>query len=130
MDPAPPATSIHAAPVPRRRRWRRYVLLLSAAGGLALILFLGHARFAMERAWKEAEEEAAQDLARWRLLELEADRPPGNVADEESAALHVAKIMPAAVRFWWPANYSEIFDKLPPEAQLNVQQIQLLRSQL
>src|SRR5205823_184973 len=80
--------------------------------------------------WAAAEAEADQQDPRWRLMEIEADRPA--IADAENSALHIIAVHRAGkgVSVRGAPNYDKTFANLPPTAQLNAQQIQLIRSEL
>jgi hypothetical protein len=84
----------------------------------------------MEVSWEKAVKEAEQDLPRWRLLELEDDRP--KIHDADNSALHIMAVRRKGgnVNVGAAPNYNEIFDKLPPTAQLNEQQSDLIRREL
>ncbi|MBI3823304.1 MAG: hypothetical protein HY289_11595 [Planctomycetes bacterium] len=112
----------------RRRRWRIVLAALALLIGVPL-LYWGYTAWSTHAAWEEAEAEAALDLPRWKLTELEADRP--QIADEDNAALHINAVRrkgggPVA----GAKNYEKIFENLPPNAQLNSQQLELLKTEL
>jgi hypothetical protein len=116
------------APPPRPRR--RGVLVVVAFVILGPILFWGYTVLSTRGSWAEAEAEAALDTPRWRLMELEADRP--DIPDKENSALHINRVIRTAGAFSVSnvPNYEQIFEKLPPNAQLNLQQSELIRGQL
>jgi hypothetical protein len=120
---------IAPAPARRRRRWR-VVLLIVAFAILVPIVLWGYTFVSTRGAWGEAEAEAALDMPRWRLMELEADRP--DIPDQENSALHINAIrrMAGAFCVGMAPNYEQIFEKLPPATQLNVQQSELIRGRL
>jgi hypothetical protein len=93
-------------------------------------VLLGFTVLRTRQAWAEAEAEADRDLPRWRLMALEADR--SDIADKENSALHIIAVRRKAGGFavGLAPNYQKIFEKLPPTAQLNMQQSELIRSQL
>jgi hypothetical protein len=117
------------APLQRRRRWRTVLLIVALAIFVAIVLW-GYTVLSTRGAWAEAEAEAALDTPRWRLMELEADRP--NIPDRENSALHIIALTRMAGGFNVSAapNYDQIFEKLPPTAQLNLQQSELIRGRL
>jgi hypothetical protein len=125
-----PTTSMPPAPAkPRRRWWLRLVLALATfivtPGGVYLYL-----EDVARRDWEAAVAEAAQDLPRWQLMELEADRP--HFAPNENAALHTIKIVSTAPRVSVAGapTYEKVFENLPPTARLNHQQEKLIRVEL
>jgi hypothetical protein len=63
-------------------------------------------------------------------MEIEADRP--KVPDAENAALHIIAVRRTAgiVSVTGVPKYDRIFDKLPPNVQLNLQQSRLIRGEL
>jgi hypothetical protein len=129
---ATPPTSIPQAPARRsfwRRWWRTGVLLAVLVIGAPSAFYI-YTILETRNAWDEAEAEAARDLPRWRLLELEADRPA--VPDAENSGLHMMAIKRkvAAFAVYNAPNYDKIFENLPPTAQLNAQQTDLLRTEL
>ena len=84
----------------------------------------------MEIAWEEAVKEAEADIPRWRLMEIEEDRP--NIPDAEISALHImaARRKGAKASVNAAPNYELIFKVLPPTARLNRQQILFIRAEL
>jgi hypothetical protein len=130
MDPSISPPLPQALPVPRPLRRRRAVLLLIAIVILAPFLLWGYSALSTRSSWAAAEAEADLDTPRWRLMELEADRP--EIPDKENSALHLIAIRRKAGRFavGMAPNYEKIFEKLPPTAQLNQQQSDLLRGEL
>ena len=117
------------APMRRRRRWRVVLLIVALAIFVALVLW-GYTVLSTRGAWAEAEAEAALDTPRWRLMELEADRP--NIPDRENSALHIIAVtrMAGGFNVSVAPNYEQIFEKLPLTAQLNLQQSELIRGEL
>jgi hypothetical protein len=120
--------TVATPPARKRRRWLRGAL---AALALAIIVPIGvltYSHFSTRGDWAGAEEEAGRDDPRWRLLEMEADRP--TIADADNSAFYIIAlrskggINPSAV-----PTYEAIFAKLPPSAQLNSQQVQLIRTE-
>src|SRR6516164_3812015 len=83
------------APPPRPRR--RGVLVVVAFVILGPILFWGYTVLSTRGSWAEAEAEAALDTPRWRLMELEADRP--DIPDKENSALHINRVIRTAGAF-------------------------------
>jgi hypothetical protein len=130
MDPSSSLTIPNAPRAVRRRRWWRVALLLVALAILVPLLLLGFTILRTRQAWAEAEAEANLDMARWRLMDLEAHRP--DIPDKENSALHIIAVRRKAGAFavGLAPNYEKIFEKLPPNAQLNMQQSELIRSQL
>ena len=110
----------------RRRRWWRVALLVVAPAILVPLLLLGFTILGTRQAWAEAEAEADLDMSRWRLMDLEADRP--DIPDKENSALHIVAVRRKAGAFavGLAPNYEKIFEKLPPTAQLNMQQSELI----
>jgi hypothetical protein len=130
MEPSPSPPIVQAAPLPRPRRRRRAVLVLIALVILTPFLLWGYSVLSTRSSWAAAEAEASLDLPRWLLMELEADRP--DIPDKDNSALRVIAIRRKAGRFavGMAPNYEKIFEKLPPTAQLNRQQSDLLRGEL
>ncbi len=126
--PAAPSTPVPAKP--RRRRWWRGALLLIALAILVPLLLLGLTVLRTRQAWAEAEAEAILDMPRWRLMDLEADRP--TIPDKGNSALHIIAVRRQAPGVFVDIapNYEKIFKKLPTTAQLNKQQSELIRGQL
>jgi hypothetical protein len=127
-----PPTTVPQAPVrPRfwRRWWRTGLLIAILVVGAPAALYVYSTR-ATRSAWEEAEAEAARDLPRWRLLELEADRP--EIPDAENSGLHMMAIKRKVATFavFSTPNFDKIFMNLPPTAQLNAQQTEILRTEL
>lgn len=113
-----------------RRRWGRIALGIVAFLILAAAGWVGYGYISMQNAWDAAVAEAAQDLPRWRLLELEADRP--TIPDAENSALQIitARARGARIYIGDEPKYDLIFGKLPQTTQLNTQQTDLIRSEL
>ena len=113
-----------------RRRWWRIILLTITALVLTVAGFWAYTVWSTRTAWAEAEAEAALDLARWRLLELEEDRP--NVPEEENSALLMIALRQkgGASVIGLAPNFEKIFENLPPTAQLNQQQSDIIRGRL
>jgi hypothetical protein len=130
MNPSCSPTIPNAPPVPQRRRRWRFALVLVALVILVPLLLLGFTVLRTRQAWAEAEAEANLDMARWRLMDLEADRP--EIPDKENSALHIIAVRRKAGAFavGLAPNYEKIFEKLPANAQLNTQQSELIRGQL
>src|SRR5262249_29998023 len=128
---APPSVPM---PAKRRRSWWWFTFKLAAGLFVFLVVALVLAWLwtcrTMDNAWTEAVKEAEADLPRWRILELEEDRP--KIPDEENSALVMialrrnrAGVSPTSV-----PNYDKIFEKLTPTTQLNQQQSKLIRDEL
>lgn len=113
-----------------RRRWLRVGLRLGAVATTCAALLLGYMIFSTLRAWEAAEAEADEWDPRWRLAEIEADRVA--IADADNSARHMIEITDngkiAAVSA--APKYDKIFEPMTPAAQLNSQQIRLLRTEL
>lgn len=109
----------------RRRRF------CYALAGLALVplAWLLYSWYVTDAALRQAEAEAALDLPRWRLLEMEADR--GSIPDVENSAVHMfATLLKGGKSHFASTKYLAAFPKPPPvPAQLNGAQIALLRSE-
>src|SRR5437667_6616610 len=86
--PTPTPTQTTAPPRRRRRWW--IALGFVAAMLLVPVGWMVVNHFTTQGAWDAAVAEAEQDLPRWRLLELEADRAvlPAN----ENSALHIIAV--------------------------------------
>jgi hypothetical protein len=119
-----------AAPVRPRRRWLRVVLLFLALAILGPAITIAVMMQSARNAWGAAEAEADQLDPRWRLAEIVTDQPV--VPDAENAALYIMAVRakgggvsPSAA-----PRYDKIFEKLPPNTQLNGQQLQLIRGEL
>src|SRR5262249_35947819 len=124
-----PVPSPPAPPRPRRRKWKvigfvALSLLVLALGGYVYLFTLG------DRRLREAVAEADRLDPGWRLEELEAKR--ATLPAEQNSALRVLavkKLMPRT----WPTKWEKffpLFQELPPQAQLNEQQITVLREEL
>ncbi len=114
----------------RRRRWGLIVLGILAVLILVPTGWMIYSYFSTQNAWDDAAAEAAQDLPRWRLLELEADRP--QIPDHENSALQIiaAHSKGGRLQVGGAPNYDLIFEKLPPTTQLNTQQLELIHGEL
>lgn len=119
------------ATTPKRRRFPWRVILIA----LAVIIVIPLATYfyieiTTRNALAEAQAEARADLPRWRLLEIDEDRP--DVPAEENSALHIIATVRkgAGMSVGGAPNYDEIFAKLPPNAQLNLQQERIVRDRL
>lgn len=122
-----PTTSLVAAP--RRRRWPRRLLVV-------LLIFLGlpaayyfFATWSLERDIARALAETDALDPRWRFEDMQKDR--ASVADEENSALQVIKVVRIAGRnarrLGYHKNHEAVFEKLHTAAQLNPQQMELIR---
>jgi hypothetical protein len=117
-----------------RRRWwstgAKIVLGVAVVGVLAFAGFWWWSQRRLEAAWNEAVKEAELDLPRWRLMELEEDRP--KIPDAENSALHIIALRDKGgqVAVAGAADYDSIFGKLRPTVQLNDQQADLIRQEL
>src|ERR1043166_7802846 len=96
----------------RRRWWRVIVLLIGIALCIALAMW-GYGTISTQRAWAEAEEEAARDLPRWKLLELDADRPEIPDAENSGLFMMALRAKAGALQVSGSKNYDQIFEKLP-----------------
>jgi hypothetical protein len=126
---APSLSPPTATPPVRKRRWwlpgTLAAVTLAIAAPLAMVIYSEHGSHG---AWAEAEAEASRDDPRWRLLEMEADRP--QLADADNSALHVMAIhRKGRIHIPLVPNYDQVFDKLPANTQLNAQQVQLIRTE-
>ncbi len=115
---------------PRRRRWLRVMLVVLALAILGPLTFYAYSEYASRRALEDAEAAAAMDLPRWRLAELQEDRK--KFADHENSALHIIAVARKGKGVYVSGvpKYNEIFDNLPPTAQLNDQQMRIIRGEL
>src|SRR5262249_724953 len=110
MEPTP-ATAVMpvAAPSHRRRKW------LVALAVLALLVvvpmaYYGYQSWALRQDWLAAEAETTALDPRWRLDEIEADRP--QVPDAENSGPKIDAIALASMRLFRPynvPNYDKIF---------------------
>ena len=116
--------------MPKRHRWWIGALTTAIFVGVACLGLWIYRAVAIANDWRSAETETDAREPRWRLAELEADRPP--IADADNAGLQIIfahakspKLCVSNVK-----GYHEIFAKLKPVIQLNSQQIDLIRKQL
>jgi hypothetical protein len=119
--------SAQPAPSARRRRGWLLLCLLAAAGlvGGTLVLVLVGTDRALQQAVAEAD---AQDPG-WRLAQLEEKRVPP--PDKDNSALQVLAARRLIPTGWGGSpGYAELFQDLPPEAQLNSQQVAALKAEL
>ena len=132
MNPSIPATPSQtvAPPVRKPRWWLRALLSFLALAIIVPTVTIAIMVQSSRHAWDAAEAEAGQLDPRWRLLEIVADQPA--IADADNAALHILAVRakgggvsPSAA-----PRYDKIFENLPPTAQLNTQQLQLIRGEL
>jgi len=126
-------TAITAHPITTPQRRTRWWLrgLVAIALLFALLAGVGYLFLFVSRvSLADAEAQATLSDPDWRLEDLEAKRRV--VADADNSALHVIAVMRkgGGVSVRGVPNYDAIFDKLPPTAQLNVDQDRLIRGQL
>jgi hypothetical protein len=122
-------SSTPVAPLRPRRRWLRrlFVTLLILIGLPTAFYFYSSWSLQREIARAIAETDALDP--RWRFEDMEADREP--VPDAENSALHIINVSRLLGRGKTPSSqkhYAKLFDKLPSTAELNPQQIEMLRS--
>jgi len=125
-NPTPPPT----APARRPRRWWRILLIsLGVVAGVFLAVYW-YSAYTTAHALKAAIADAERDLPRWRLAEIEEDRKDLPVA--ENSALFIIGLLRKGkgVSFGGIPKYDDLFDKLPPNAQLNAQQLELIQTQM
>jgi hypothetical protein len=121
-----------AVPTPARRRRRRWPALLTAALAFAAVLpgVWVYRDWADRRALAEVVEELDRTDPGWRFAEIRAARktPP----DDQNAAVQMQKVFRAlgARTFNLGMAEEKQFENLPPAAQLNEQQIDILRERL
>jgi len=122
-NPASPPT----APARRSRRWWRIVLVIIVALVAIPFAIYWYSVYSTARAWEVAVEEAERDFPRWRLLELDEDRP--EIPDAENSALHMIKVLRQAgsLSIGGGPAHVQIFEELPPTADLNAQQANFIR---
>src|SRR5688572_10084046 len=126
-SPTAAPTSNQPAPPPRRRWLRRLLIALVIVVGLPAVYYW-YAHWSLAHDLDQAIAEIDRLDPRWRRRDIEADRKP--VRDEDNSALHIIKVArliggsgPAGHR-----DYSVVFEEnLSTQAQLNVQQVELLR---
>jgi hypothetical protein len=116
---------------PQAPAWRRrgcLLLCLLVAGGLlvAALVFLAAGS---DRALQEAVAEADAQDPGWRLPQLEEKRVPP--PDKDNSALQVLAARRLIPTNWGGSpGYTNLFQDLPPEAQLNAQQLAALKAEL
>jgi hypothetical protein len=130
MTPTVATSQPARPPVPRKRWWLRGLLIGVALLILTPLALVSYSNLGARGAWAEAEAEADRDDPHWRLLDLEAERP--QYADTENSALHIIATVRKGgrVSIGIVPNYDQIFEKLPANAQLNAQQVQLIRTEM
>jgi hypothetical protein len=113
---------------PQRRLWLRVLLGFACLAAAVVGAYL-YLEDQTRRDWDAAVAETDRLDPRWRLEELQADRP--DIKDEDNAALLINAIGPKAltVRLFDVPKYDEIFGKLPTTARLNEQQLSLIRAE-
>lgn len=126
MNPTSLSTQPAAPSVPKRRWWLRGVLAALALGLATALGLFTYAYVGVQGDWAAAEAEAALDDPRWRLSDMEADRP--QIADADNSALYIIALQRKGRISVWSPNYETIFEKLPVNAQLNGQQVELIRA--
>lgn len=125
-----PTPSIPAPAPPKRRRWLRVTIVVLAAALIVPVALFVYFDFSARQALENAEAEAARDLPRWRLAELQEDRK--KFANHENSALHIIAVTGKGKGVYVSGvpKYNEIFEDLPPTAQLNDQQIRIIHGEL
>jgi hypothetical protein len=120
-----PAVLPEASP---RSFWKRrgclVGLLLAAGLAVGTVLFLV---YRSDSALRQAEAEADSLDPGWRLEDLEAKRvrPP----DADNSALRVLAVKRLLPTNGWKTQlYTDLFQDLPPEAQLNAEQVKALKA--
>src|SRR5262245_6190468 len=123
------ATSKSAPTCARRRKWR-IVAIVVAVVVLPPIGIYTYSAVSAHIALAEAESAARRDLTRWRLMELEEDRP--QIPDGENSALLLIDV--AGKIRGYPVTGAPEYDKIFPNWQSNValnpQQVAFLRNEL
>jgi hypothetical protein len=133
MDTQSPLATSGLAPPRRRRRWLGCLsLIFSLLTSVVLVLFGAYYyfRYTIDNEWAAAEAEADSLDPRWRLMDIEEDRE--KVPDDENSALQIMAVTRKAPNFHVNnvKMYDQLFDELPPTAELNEEQLKLLRGQL
>jgi hypothetical protein len=130
MDPISSPPIPIAPPVPRRRWWLRGVLIILALAILVPTGIFTYTNYTTRNNWAAAEAEADASDPHWRFQQLLDEQTP--IPDQENSALYIIAVASKAknTRIAGAANYELIFAKLPPNARLNSQQVELLRGQL
>ena len=130
MNVSVSSTPPMAAPVPRRRWWLRAVVLMLTLLVAVPILTAVYMVIATRNAWNDVEAETDALDHRWRLAEIEVDHSV--LPDNENSALLIMAVIRkgGGVYVSGVPNYDKVFDKLPPNAQLNAQQLQIIRAEL
>src|SRR6516225_1486393 len=129
-EQSPSRTSV---PAPPRRRWLGCFLLLLPLLAFVVLVPLGgyyYFRYTIDTGWTAAEAEADSLDPRWRLMDIEEDRE--KIPDNENSALHIMAVTRKAPNFR-VSNvkvYGQFFGELPPTAELNEEQLKLIRSEL
>src|SRR5262245_1458512 len=122
MNAVAPASS-----PPPRRRWPRLLLAVLLLIGLPAGYYF-YASWALKSDIARALDETDALDPRWRYEDMEADSK--SYPDAENSAQHMIKVRQLMARNPWPSahkDYGPVFDHLPPPAQLNPQQIALIR---
>ena len=123
MDPLPPLASRRARPPSRfwRRAFLAFLVLVVAGGG-----FLAYFVWSASSGLREVVAELDQNDPRWRLEELEAERKA--LPDDQNSALQILAIKKiTGGNGVWTMAMEKIFPgTLPPQVQLNDQQVLFL----
>lgn len=128
MTPASPTLPPTQAR-PRRRWWLRGLMLI-ALPIVAVAGLYSYVTISSRLSLAEAEAEADRSDPDWRLEAVQAKRKV--LADDENSALHLIAVarLGGSREVEDAPNYEGIFAGLTPQARLNQQQEQLVRTQL